>query len=308
MAISFSIAITTYNRKSSFYDCLDSIYNQCVALNQYAPCEILIVDDCSVPSYISSSLIKDYPFIDMKIVSHSVNQGLAAARNSAIQRSRYDWFTFCDDDDIWLPNKLQKVFESLTHCYNNFPDILLCYDQKYQYSTESLLGKAASLFDLMCLGFTPPVASQFYRADLLRESLYSPQIKSGVDHDLWISLIKVCNPHVFFVWGAPSLIGQNCSTSRMTTNPLRNRHLNNSFNLWRPHLTSVFGFNFYSHFVNCYHNHLLIRQFTDDIKARHFFSTFLLCILKPKLLLLILRKFVVSYPSVASFAPFTPPF
>jgi len=39
--------------------------------------------------------------------------GLAPARNSGIDKASNAWVAFCDDDDQWLPGKLQAQFEAL---------------------------------------------------------------------------------------------------------------------------------------------------------------------------------------------------
>ncbi len=47
------------------------------------------------------------------VTSNVRSPGLAGARNSGIDLARHRWIAFCDDDDEWLPGKLQAQFDAL---------------------------------------------------------------------------------------------------------------------------------------------------------------------------------------------------
>lgn len=44
---------------------------------------------------------------------HQKNQGPSAARNAGIAKARGEWLAFIDDDDLWLPQKLEWQFRAL---------------------------------------------------------------------------------------------------------------------------------------------------------------------------------------------------
>ena len=53
----------------------------------------------------------------------------------------------------------------------------------------SIPSEIIQLKDAVLQGYTPPVGGQFYPLKLLRSiGGYSPNIKSGIDHDIWIRL------------------------------------------------------------------------------------------------------------------------
>ena len=73
--------------------------------------ELLIVDDCSAdetPEVVAG-------FVDPRIRSfrHSRNRGLAATRNTGIANSRGEYIAFLDDDDEYLPTKLERLVQVL---------------------------------------------------------------------------------------------------------------------------------------------------------------------------------------------------
>jgi glycosyltransferase involved in cell wall biosynthesis len=42
----------------------------------------------------------------VKVVHHTTPQLMSAARNAGIERASACWVAFCDDDDLWAPDKL----------------------------------------------------------------------------------------------------------------------------------------------------------------------------------------------------------
>ena len=47
------------------------------------------------------------------VTANDRSPGLAGARNSGIDKAANAWVAFCDDDDEWLPGKLQAQFDAL---------------------------------------------------------------------------------------------------------------------------------------------------------------------------------------------------
>jgi glycosyltransferase involved in cell wall biosynthesis len=81
----------------------------------YRPLEIIIVDDCSETP--ATEVIDEQSGGDIKItiITHEENRGANAARNTGIRRSDGEFIGFLDDDDEWVPTKVERqisIFES----------------------------------------------------------------------------------------------------------------------------------------------------------------------------------------------------
>jgi glycosyltransferase involved in cell wall biosynthesis len=100
-----STVITTYGRV--FEDIERSIAS--VMRQTYQNIEIILVDDNEKDSKyrksIESAIVK-YPKV--LYVQHDSNKGAQIARNTGIKTSRGKYIAFLDDDDEWLPTKIEK--------------------------------------------------------------------------------------------------------------------------------------------------------------------------------------------------------
>lgn len=101
-----SVIIPTYNRFSFLLNTIHSI-----RLQTYSNIEIIVVNDKSTqPEYYSHEWNKE----NIKIIHLEQNSkdifGYASAgyvRNQGIKCASGRYIAFCDDDDVWFPNKLE---------------------------------------------------------------------------------------------------------------------------------------------------------------------------------------------------------
>ncbi|OGX15238.1 MAG: hypothetical protein A2166_00420 [Omnitrophica WOR_2 bacterium RBG_13_41_10] len=97
-----SVIIPTYNRAHYICETIDSILAQ-----TYRDYEIIVVDDGSTDD--TRKVLQKY---DGKVrYFYQKNRGSSAARNFGISQSQGEYIAFLDDDDLWLPNKLDVQLE-----------------------------------------------------------------------------------------------------------------------------------------------------------------------------------------------------
>ncbi len=76
------------------------------------------------------STVKELEQIDdprLRVISLPMNMGPAGARNVGVGEAKGAWIAFLDDDDEWLPQKLERQFEVAKHSQYAFPVVLSRY-------------------------------------------------------------------------------------------------------------------------------------------------------------------------------------
>ncbi len=110
----FSIIIPTHNRVTILERAIQSVCQQ-----TYSNFELWIVDDGSTDH--TENLVKNYLLKDARIhyLKNTASQGVAAARNLAIDQAQGEYIAFLDDDDEYLPNFLQEMAALIDHFQGN---------------------------------------------------------------------------------------------------------------------------------------------------------------------------------------------
>jgi glycosyltransferase involved in cell wall biosynthesis len=75
------------------------------------PAEIIVVDDASLPEY--RQALHQHA-AGARIVYLDRRHGPAAAKNAGIEAASQKWVALLDDDDEWLPNKLERQWQILS--------------------------------------------------------------------------------------------------------------------------------------------------------------------------------------------------
>lgn len=105
-----SIIITTYKREVGILQrAIKSVLAQ-----TYKELELIVVDD-SPATYAHREAIRKYVTSISEIptlyIQHERNMGACIARNTGIDNSSGEYICFLDDDDEWLPQKLEKQLQ-----------------------------------------------------------------------------------------------------------------------------------------------------------------------------------------------------
>jgi len=103
-----SVVLTTFNRSALVSPAIESVLRQTAG-----DLELIVVDDCSTDD--TRDVVGRVADPRLSLVRHEVNLGLAAARNSGVERARGRFVCFLDDDDEWRHDKLAAqlaVFEA----------------------------------------------------------------------------------------------------------------------------------------------------------------------------------------------------
>ena len=114
-----SLIIPIYNVETYIHRSLTSAFNQ-----TYTDIEFILVDDCGTDSSMSiaESLIQqpEYSNRIIKIIRHSSNKGLSAARNTGLEHAVGEYIFFMDSDDEISDNCIEIHVKSLGHSNADF--------------------------------------------------------------------------------------------------------------------------------------------------------------------------------------------
>ncbi len=114
--------------------------------------EVVVVDDGSSDATVVATVVGQRGDRRIRVVRHERPQGVSAARNRGIAESRGSWLAFCDDDDLWAPDKLVRQL------------IAACDSQRHWVYT----GAVRIDLDQRIIGGTPPPTPAAFLAYLPR--------------------------------------------------------------------------------------------------------------------------------------------
>ena len=117
MSIKVSIIIPVYNVASYVIECLESVKKQ-----SYRNLEVILVDDCGTDDsmIIAEAYLERYVFTEVKIVRHSHNRGLSAARNTGLKVATGEYVYFLDSDDEITDNCIAAMTEPIKKFHYDF--------------------------------------------------------------------------------------------------------------------------------------------------------------------------------------------
>jgi len=123
-----SVIIPTYNRLPMLKEAVDSVLAQ-----DFEDMELTVVDDGSTDG--TAEEIKRYGG-RVKLLQHSVNKGVSAARNKGILHAKGKYIAFLDSDDLWVKGKMKIQMAFL----DDNPHYPLCYNSSCERQIYRLFG------------------------------------------------------------------------------------------------------------------------------------------------------------------------
>lgn len=216
-----SVIIPSYNRYSFLLNAINSIHNQ-----TYDNYEIIVVDDGSTDeNYYSNELSSLAKVIHIdRNTTPNWGGSRPAVRNFGIDEAKGEFIAFLDDDDIWMPEKLELQLKKM-----KFKDISFSCTEGYfgygvfdknlpykKYNSEHHYKKIKKKYrwtkyfkfnsfpevwnyDFLKYHNSIILSSVIINKDLIQQlggfrGLYrSPYFRHTSDHDCWLGLIQLTN-------------------------------------------------------------------------------------------------------------------
>jgi glycosyltransferase involved in cell wall biosynthesis len=152
--------------------------------------ELLVIDDASTDGTVA--YLADLARSDrrVRVIRNSEAQGGARARNEGIRCARGAWVAFLDDDDEWMPNKLERQLETLTA--DGTAVACSCGYVKQVgrvWSTPVRVPSRVSVHELLVRNRLGGASMCVCSGKILKEiGGFDAKLRSAQDHDLWLRL------------------------------------------------------------------------------------------------------------------------
>ena len=118
-----SVVIPTYKRNDTLLRAIDSVYSQ-----TYKNLEVIVVDDNAefpeIREANEKNLIK-YP--NVVLIKNEKNLGGGLSRNAGIKVASGEYIAFLDDDDEYLPEKIEKQLDLMIEKKSDNIAVIYCY-------------------------------------------------------------------------------------------------------------------------------------------------------------------------------------
>jgi glycosyltransferase involved in cell wall biosynthesis len=180
-----SVIIPTRNRRERLTRAIESVRNQ-----TWKSVEIIVVDDASsdgTKEFLCQLATKNK---SIKFIRNEIPEGGAGARNTGVRIAQGPFIAFLDDDDVWLPEKLEYQINAI----RGAPDasaVSCWFHIEGARGVKSLIRlyaptSAQEILHFNHLGGASMCLTTKTRFDAIGG--FDPGLRSGQDWDLWIKL------------------------------------------------------------------------------------------------------------------------
>jgi glycosyltransferase involved in cell wall biosynthesis len=183
-----SIAMATYNGAKYLEEQLDSIYTQ-----TYKEFEVIVIDDLSTDATVLI-LEKYKQKFGLKYFVNDVNMGVTKNFEKAILKCNGEYIALVDQDDIWLQNKLEVLYENIGNSsliYSNAGIIngngeIQNKTTRDIYPLYGVDSQTPDIYNYIVLNSFILGCSTMFKRELL--STLVPIYQSTRNHDWWLTM------------------------------------------------------------------------------------------------------------------------
>ena len=207
-----SVITPTYNCGKFISETIESVRAQ-----SYTDWEMIIVDDCSTDN--TADIVSKYIEEDSRIKYHCLdkNSGAAVARTTAMEMAEGEYMAFCDSDDLWAEDKLQKQLNFMTE--NDYAFSATSYEQIDEESKPlNRIIKTIKKTDYNRLLLDCPVGNSTVMYNVGKMGKFKvPDIRKRNDDALWLAMLKKEK----YIWGMSDvLMKYRIRTNSISSNKL----------------------------------------------------------------------------------------
>lgn len=188
-----SVVIPSHNRLPGLQKSLESLWNQ-----EIIPDEVIVIDDGSQLPLTKDIFLKAPDNIKKKLLRNDTASGANHARNRGILASKCDYIAFLDDDDMFKPEKIKMLKETIQKkpsadviyhpAHIHMPNEGITYISKPKDITNNSQEALHLLLIGNPIGGTPMVTVR--KQALIDSGLFDETLPAMQDRDMWLRLAE----------------------------------------------------------------------------------------------------------------------
>jgi glycosyltransferase involved in cell wall biosynthesis len=127
-----TVVVPTYNRARLIGETIESILAQ-----TFSQIELIVVSDGCTDG--TEAVVEAFCDPRITMVRQTNSGGPARPRNAGIELARGKYVAFCDDDDLWMPEKLEKQVAVM----ERYPGVALCFTRGITFGAGDFFSRRA---------------------------------------------------------------------------------------------------------------------------------------------------------------------
>ena len=190
-----SVIMPTFNCSQHLAESIDSILNQ-----TYHEVELVITDDNSTDEE-TLSILKRYSEQDERVdvLFLHENNGPGYTRDQSIRRAKGRYIAFCDSDDRWFPEKLERqiAFMNEKNCALCFSSYIMVDEENREVGFNT--APEDMTFRKLKLDNKIGCSTAIYDTQMLGKKYFMPHIRKRQDWGLFLTILRDYNKKVYAI-------------------------------------------------------------------------------------------------------------
>lgn len=181
-----SILLATYNGENYIKQSIDSILNQ-----SFKDFELLIGFNGTTDN--SKNIVANYNDSRIKIFDYGDDKGKAKTLNKLIKEAKFDWIAIQDDDDVWIPEKLEKQIKFINE-YDIIGTQIKYIDENSNFINKEIIleteDNMIKFYSLKGINQIANSSSLISKKEIEKLNGWDENLFGIEDYNLWLQLIK----------------------------------------------------------------------------------------------------------------------
>ncbi len=189
-----AVVVATYNGATYLREQLESIVQQ-----TYKPSQIIIVDDDSLDNtlQVANNFATEHP--NVLVVQNETRLGYIKNFEKGMLLANASYVALSDQDDIWMPNKLEVLIHAIGDQMLAYSDSELI-DANGQLLNQKMSSKKNQLAYhtpiMYAIGAWAPGHAMLFKKELIDKAVPFPAL---VTHDFWLGFVATCYSTMVYV-------------------------------------------------------------------------------------------------------------